>query len=92
MKDVMLDPYFAPLLADNLEDLPKTLVYTVEQDPLRNEGKLYAYRLQEAGVDVEHFDHKAGFYALNSMGSEAFDSIDAQESNSYIWNFIKKNI
>lgn len=48
------NPYFAPLLAENLEGLPKTLVITAELDPLRDEGEEFAKRLSQAGNEVEH--------------------------------------
>ena len=59
LKDVMLDPYVAPLMAEDLSNLPQPLVYTVEQDVLRDEGFLYAHRLREAGNKVEHYHNKA---------------------------------
>jgi acetyl esterase len=46
------DPDLAPLLADNLDTLPPTLVVTCEHDPLRDEGELLATRLAELGVSV----------------------------------------
>ena len=48
LKDVFLNPYFAPLMAEDLSGLPQALVYTVEQDVLRDEGSLYAHRLKRA--------------------------------------------
>lgn len=42
-------PYFAPLLAENLTNQPRTLIITAEYDPLRDEGEAYAVRLREAG-------------------------------------------
>lgn len=46
------DPYVAPLLADNWEGLPETLLITAEFDPLRDEGEAYGERLQQAGQKV----------------------------------------
>lgn len=45
------NPYFAPLLAEDLSGQPKTLIITAEYDPLRDEGELYGSRLQTAGGD-----------------------------------------
>lgn len=60
-------PLVAPLLADNFEDMPRTLVITAEYDPLRDEGETYAKKLKQAGNDVRLYrmkDALHGFFAL----------------------------
>jgi acetyl esterase len=47
------EPYASPLLGD-AKNLPPALIYTVEYDPLRDEGLLYAQHLQKAQVEVKH--------------------------------------
>lgn len=47
-----LNPYVAPILADDLSFQPKTLIITAEHDPLRDEGEAYGCKLQEFGNDV----------------------------------------
>ena len=49
LKQVMLDPYFAPLMEKDLSGLPKALVYTVAQDILKDESTLYAKRAERCG-------------------------------------------
>lgn len=61
------NPYFAPLICDDLSNQPRTLILTAEYDPLRDEGEAYADRLRAAGNTVQmHRVHDAlhGFFSL----------------------------
>ena len=73
------NPLAAPLLADELDGLPPTLVITAELDPLRDEGELYADRLRAAGVAVEcvRFGGVPHGFFSRIRGLDAAD--DAQE-------------
>lgn len=76
------NPYFAPILAENLEDQPDTLILTAEFDPLRDEGEAYGKRLRSAGnraVIHRIKDAVHGFFALGFKHlyvQESFDSIN----------------
>lgn len=48
----MESPYFAPILAVDLTQLPSALIITAENDPLRDEGEAYGHKLQAAGNRV----------------------------------------
>jgi len=51
--DGEVSPYAAPARAEDLSGLPPAYVSTMEFDPLRDEGILYALRMLAAGVSVE---------------------------------------
>lgn len=52
VKDVIVDPYFAPLMADDLSGLSEAYILTAQFDVLRDDGMMYAKRLEKAGVKV----------------------------------------
>lgn len=61
------NPYFAPLLAENLANQPDTLLITAQYCPLRDEGEAYGKRLLDAGNRVELFrmpDALHGYFSL----------------------------
>jgi acetyl esterase len=54
--------YAAPARATDLKGLPPAFISTMEFDPLRDEGILYALRLLEAGVPVELHQYPGTFH------------------------------
>lgn len=61
------NPYFAPLLADDLSHQPSTLIISAEFCPLRDEGEYYGTALRKAGNYVEIYRMKKalhGFFML----------------------------
>ncbi|GCF10570.1 alpha/beta hydrolase [Dictyobacter arantiisoli] len=70
-------PYASPLRSPLLTQLPPTLVITAEYDPVRDEGELYARRLQESGVPT-HLTRYDGmihsFFRMTNLLSQARDA------------------
>jgi acetyl esterase len=64
------DPRVSPVLTPNLAGSPPALVLTAGFDPLRDEGRLYARRLAEAGVPVESLCAEGSLHGfLNTAGA-----------------------
>ena len=61
---ILQDPYFSPGVASDLRNLPMTFVFTVSHDPLRDEGIIYAKRLQKAGNLVRHVHYSASIHGV----------------------------
>jgi acetyl esterase len=52
-RDLTGDQFAAPLQAESLAELPPAIVVLAGCDPLRDEGRLYAGRLRDEGVEVD---------------------------------------
>jgi len=64
LKEKLLNPYFSPLVAERLDGLPITYIFTSEYDPLRDEGFLYANRLRNSGIKVDHVHSEIGIHGM----------------------------
>lgn len=67
----------SPLRNGDFSGLSRALIYTAGFDPLRDEGKLYADKLETAGVDVQYrcFDHLShSFTALGGAVPAAMEA------------------
>ena len=62
-----LDVRASPLRAPSLAGQPPALIVTAGFDPLRDEGRAYADRLREAGVDVVHREYSGQIHAFVSL-------------------------
>ncbi len=72
-------PLASPLLAASLAELPPALVLTAGADPLRDDGRSYARRLEADGVPIRHVEYAGAVHAfLNFPGAlpYAWDAID----------------
>ena len=46
IKKLVLDPYFAPGMAENLQGIPKTFIVTLENSPVRDEAVIFHWRME----------------------------------------------
>ena len=63
----ILQPYFSPLLAENLSNLPPALIITCEYDPLHDQAQIYTERLQEAKIPVKLLDYPKTIHGFISF-------------------------
>lgn len=81
------NPYLFPLRGERFDNLPPAFVLVAEQDGLKDEGKMYATKMKQAGCDVElkeYPDVAHGFIMRSEMipqGKEAIKDVG---------NFLKK--
>ncbi len=67
--------YAAPARATDLGGLPPAYVTTMEFDPLRDEGIDYAFRLLQAGVNVELHSYPGTFHGSGLVNANAAVSV-----------------
>ena len=61
--------FAAPARAQDLSGLPPAYVSTMEFDPLRDEGVLYALKLMQAGVATELHCYPGTFHGSSLVAS-----------------------
>lgn len=69
----------APLLAEDLSNLPPAMMIVAKYDPLRDEGLAYAQRLTEAGIHVvltEYLGMTHAFFTLTRAVDAAVQAMD----------------
>lgn len=89
IKSKLTNPHLFALMAPRLGGLPQAYIYSCENDVLRDEAFLYAERLREAGVTVEHFNDPIGFHWNVQV---ALDWPEVYESMNRIAEYIKENL
>ncbi|XP_072034245.1 neutral cholesterol ester hydrolase 1-like isoform X1 [Amphiura filiformis] len=62
IKDTVLNPDFAPLMRPILEGLPEAYITTCQFDILRDDGILYAKRLEKQNVKTTLRNYKTGYH------------------------------
>jgi acetyl esterase len=83
-RDLNGDPFVAPLEAESLSGLPPAIVVLGGCDPLRDEGRLYARRLQDEGVAVEEICYAGQPHGFINFGFES-----AAEAHERIGQFLR---
>lgn len=83
------DPYAYPIKAKSFAGLPPALVHAAEFDPIRDDGRVYAARLAEAGTDVTYREARRmihGFLRARLAGPGARAEFDI------ICRFLKEHL
>lgn len=73
------NPLASPLRAKDLAGLPPATVLTAEFDPLRDEGRAYAERLEQAGVVTHYTNYPGvfhGFFGMTAQLPRARTAVD----------------
>ena len=73
----VLQPYFSPLLAEDLSNLPPALIITCEYDPLHDQAVKYAKSLQEAVTKVKLLDYPQTIHGFISFAPFCQDALPA---------------
>ena len=71
--------YAAPARATDMRDLPPAYVSTMEFDPLRDEGVLYALKLMQAGVPCELHAFPGTFHGSSIFSNAEISRREAAE-------------
>ena len=67
LEECVTNPYNFPLMHDDLADLPPAFILTEEFDALRDDGVIYAKRLESFDVKVTLIHDRNGFHAMFNL-------------------------
>jgi acetyl esterase len=84
-------PYVSPLEADLSGNLPPVLLITAQVDPLRDDGRMYAEKLQEAGQQVTYLEYEGmihGFMNFYMIFPEAKESM--KKTRNFITSLVMR--
>jgi acetyl esterase len=78
----LFNPWFSPILREDISGLPETIIVTAEHDPLRDQGEMYLSKLYDAGVPATCIRAKGLIHGFLNFS----DFIPAAESiASMVW-------
>ncbi|XP_030072444.1 neutral cholesterol ester hydrolase 1 isoform X1 [Microcaecilia unicolor] len=83
----IFDVRASPLIAEkeSLKLMPKTYILTCEYDVLRDDGLMYAKRLEDAGVEVTNDHYEDGFHGCMIFADwPLYFSVGARTRDNYI--------
>ncbi|MCV9927849.1 alpha/beta hydrolase [Flavobacterium sp. LS1R49] len=75
--------YAVPLLGENFNNLPNATIIVCELDPLKDEGKIYAQKLQKAGVLVDLLEIKEAVHAFDFFSCSLSDTFYARQTELF---------
>lgn len=81
------DPYVAPMKTKNFSCMPRTLIITAENDPLRDEGEEYGRRIYNAEGRVMAFRIKDGYHGF--FATDLYRHPHARKAVSMIMYFLR---
>lgn len=82
------NPYAFPAVSEDFSDLAPAVVVTAQYDPLADDGRLYAEKLEESNVPVIFKEYEGAIHGFNALAGVAPDL--AFEVQSFLATGIKK--
>ena len=89
LEECVTNPYNFPLMHDDLADLPPAFILTEEFDALRDDGMIYAKRLQSFDVNVTLLHDRKGFHGMVNLMVEPMVYKHAHVMTDAMVEFIK---
>lgn len=83
------DPYARPVLAKDMSGLPPFWVHSAQCDPIRDDGRVFAARLAEAGVNVAYREAKG---MAHGFMRARFDGAAARQEYDLVCKFLREQL
>ncbi|XP_046573126.1 carboxylesterase NlhH-like [Haliotis rubra] len=90
IEKIILNPYFAPLMAPDLSGVAPAFVVTAEFDVLRDDGLMYAQRMKDAGVDVVVYNSPGSIHGFMMWSGGMPKYADADHTIDMFVKYAKK--